>query len=138
MVEADLFFSYITADELANHSEKVVVAAGKGETRIHVCSELYDEIVSALRSDGVSIDNVVVFLDKICLVPHQPIPVTINIAMEALKLYRDHGGQRKLHYFDSFHVITAKHHSLPLITSDGYVLEHADEFGVEVIDLTEI
>jgi len=138
MAEADLFFSYLTADDLSDHSERLILAAGKRETRIHVCSELYDEIASALRSDGLSVDNVVGFLDRIRVVPHQPLPVTVDIATEALKLYRDHGGPRKLHYFDSFHVITARYHSLPLVTSDGYVLEHANEFGVEVIDLTEI
>jgi len=50
LVEADLFFSYLTADDLSKHSEKVVLAAGGGRIKLYTCSEVYDEITSALRS----------------------------------------------------------------------------------------
>ncbi len=58
--------------------------------------------------------------------------------MEALKLYRVHGGRRKLHYFDSFHVATAKHYDLPLVTSDKYIVENAETLGIQVVNLKNI
>ena len=64
-----------------------------------------------------------------------PLPTTVEIAAEALKLYRKHGGRRKLHYFDAFHVVTSKHYGIPLVTSDKYIIENAEKLGINVINL---
>ena len=137
-VEADLFFSYLTGDDLSSHSEKVVLAAGRGETELYVCSEVYDEIASALRTGGSSVDDAILFLNTMRKIPHNPMLVTVDLAHDALQLYRTYGGPRRLHYFDSFHVATARKYQLPLITSDEFIIEHKEEFSVKVADLREI
>jgi hypothetical protein len=55
-----------------------------------------------------------------------------------MRLYSQYGGSRKLHYFDSFHVATAKQYDLLLVTSDRYVLHNSDKLGVRALDLREI
>jgi len=137
-VEADLFFSYLTGDDLSSHSEKVVLAAGRGEIGLYVCSEVYDEIASALRSGGSSIDDAILFLNAMRKIPHNPMLVTAELARDALQLYKAYGGPRRLHYFDSFHVATARKHQLPLVTSDEFIIEHKDKFSMKAIDLRKI
>ena len=138
LVEADLFFSFLTGDDLSSHSERAVLSSGSGEVDLCVCSEVYDEIVSALRSGGASIDDSIQFLLAMKKIAHEPMLVTVELAHDALQLYKMHGGSRRLHYFDSFHVATARKYQLPLITSDEYIIEHDDEFKIEVIDLRKI
>jgi hypothetical protein len=62
-------------------------------------------------------------------------PVTSAIAINALMIYDRHGGPRRLHYFDAFHVATAKINDLSMITSDKYIIEHQKELGIKAIDL---
>ena len=138
LVEADLFFSYLTGDDLSSHSEKVVLASGRGEIELHVCSEVYDEIVSALRSGGASIQDSILFLSAMKAIAHKPMLVTVELAHDALQLYKIYGGPRRLHYFDSFHVATARRQKLPLITSDEFIIEHKDEFRIDVTDIRKI
>jgi len=138
LAEADFFFSYLTDDDLSLHSEKVVLAAGRGEIELYVCSEVYDELVSALRTGGASIDDVILFLNAMKIISHKPMLVTADLAYDALQLYKIYGGPRRLHYFDSFHVATARGYQLPLITSDEFIIEHKNEFNIDVMDLRKL
>ncbi|MCD6324608.1 MAG: hypothetical protein J7L55_05840 [Desulfurococcales archaeon] len=56
------------------------------------------------RSKGVDTDVIIDLLEKWASIPHEILPVTSEIAIDALNLYRMYGGPRKLHYFDTFHV----------------------------------
>ncbi len=91
-----------------------------------------------LRSNGVSLDKVIEFISVMSKIPHKPLPLNPEIVVQALKYYVKHGGSRKLHYFDSYHVATAKYYNLPLLTSDKYIIEHAAELEVQVIDLRTV
>jgi len=102
-----------------------------------VCSEVYDELVSALRTGGASIDAIL-FLDAMRIISHKPMLVTAELAHDALQLYKIYGGPRRLHYFDSFHVATARKYQLPLMTSDEFVIEHKNELNIDATDLREI
>jgi predicted nucleic acid-binding protein len=94
--------------------------------------------ISALRAQGIPVGRVIEFLLDTRKILHTTLPVTAEIAGEALRQYREHGGARKLHYFDSFHTATAKHHHLPLLTSDEYVIERAAELGISVLDVRRV
>jgi len=63
------------------------------------------------------------------------LPMGAEIAEEAMAMYIRYGGRRKLSYFDSFHIATAKRYDLSLLTSDKYILESAALLGVSVVDL---
>lgn len=67
-------------------------------------------------------------------IPHQSLPMNVDIAATAMELYHDHGGSRKLHYFDSFHAATARIEKLPLLTSDKYMIDQADKLGIQVLN----
>jgi len=134
LVEADLFISYLIDDELASTFSRVVEEAARGATALLSSSEVYDDVVSALRSQGVPLEKTASFISDMSAVPHKALPVTVYIAEEALRLYISHGGPRKLHYFDAYHVATAKTHSLPLLTSDRYIIEHATSLGITALD----
>jgi predicted nucleic acid-binding protein len=135
LVEADLFISFLTGDDLEPRFNKVVSMAKSGDIELLACSEVYDDVTSALRSQGVALEMVGDFIYDMRAIPHRTLPVTVAIAREALDLYRKHGGSRKLHYFDSFHVATAKQNDLPLITSDRYIVHNAEALGIEAADV---
>lgn len=135
LLDTCVFLHYLFGDELADHAEHLIRFAVRGEVSLAVSSEAYDDAVTALKSKGVETKTIVDILEKWASIPHETLPVTIEIAIQALKLYGQHGGPRKLHYFDAFHVATAKHYNLPLVTSDKYIIENARQLGVEVIDL---
>jgi len=99
---------------------------------------VYDDVVSALRSQGVTLEKIVEFVSDMRIIPHKPLLVTSEIAVDALRIYIQHRGSRRLHYFDSYHVATAKYHNLPLLTSDEYIIEHAHDLGVRVLDVRKI
>ena len=67
-----------------------------------------------------------------------PLPITPTIALTAVSIYEQHGGPRKLHYFDAYHVATAHHNELLLITSDRYLIEHQKELGIQTLDLRKL
>jgi hypothetical protein len=48
------------------------------------------------------------------------------------------GGPGRLHYFDSFHVATAKLYKLPLITSDRFILQNSDDLRVVAMELRKV
>ena len=138
LVDADLFFSYLITDNLISHSESVVLAAGRGELDLFVCSEIYDDLISALRSGGASIDSVMSFLNSMNEIPHTPVSITVALAHDALRLLNTYGGSRRLHYFDAFHVAASNIYHLPLLTSDKFVIAHRADFGIDIIDLRTI
>lgn len=138
LVDADVFFSYLVGDDLSQHSAKLIGQAGQGLTKFTIASELYDDMITALRSDNVPIDVVIEIIADLKKLPHEVLPTTVDIAQEAMRLYSRYGGSRRLHYFDSFHAATAKEHDLMLVTSDRYILHNSESLGVKVLDLRKI
>ena len=138
LVDSDVFFSYLVNDGLSLHSEKLIERASQGLVKLACASELYDDIITALRSDNVRMRVIMEMLGDLRKLSHEVLPTTVDVAEEAMRLYSEHGGSRKLHYFDSFHVATAKQHDLPLVTSDGYVLRNSEHLGIRAMDLREI
>lgn len=138
LLDADVFISYIRGDELADHAEKAVRSIVEGRLEAFVSSMLYDDVISGLRSKGMDIREAIQVLTAIASIPHTSLPVTPAIAISALTLYMQHGGPRRIHYFDTFHVATARLHELPIITSDTYINEQQDKLGVTTLDLKEL
>jgi predicted nucleic acid-binding protein len=134
LVEADLFISYLTGDNLEPHFRKVVDAGLEGRVELVSSSEVYDDVVSALRSDKIPLGTIQGFLQDMMTIPHRALAVTVEIAASAVDLYLRHGGRRKLHYFDSFHVATSEKERIPLLTSDGYILDHSKAMNISSID----
>jgi predicted nucleic acid-binding protein len=138
MVDTDVVFSYLVNDRLSSYSEKLVNNATEGSLSIVVASEIYDDMITGLRSDNVSKDVILALLGDLRKLAHEVLPTTLDVAEEALRLYARYGGPRKLHYFDSFHVATAKQYDLPLVTSDRYILENSTKLGLTSIDLRKV
>ncbi|MBS7653477.1 PIN domain-containing protein [Candidatus Bathyarchaeota archaeon] len=138
LLDTDAFISYISGDELVEQAEKIVELITDGAVEAFVSSMLYDDVISALRSKGMEIDDVIQVLVAIASIPHVSLPITTQIAISALTLYMRHGGPRKLHYFDAFHVATARYHELPMITSDNYINEHQKSLGITAYNLRKI
>ena len=135
LLDTCVILHYLFGDELADNAEKIVYSIVNGDLKAYFSSEAYDDAITGLRSKGVNISTIVDILEKWASIPHETLPLTPEIAIDALNMYRKHGGPRKLHYFDSFHVATASLEGVPMLTSDRYILRHADSLGVEVVDL---
>ena len=105
-----------------------------GRLTLLASSEVYDDVISALRSQQTPLKTIHEFLKDMMIIPHKTLPMTVEIAASALDLYQKHGGRSKLHYFDSFHVATSEHERSPLLTSDRYILNHAREMSIKAID----
>jgi predicted nucleic acid-binding protein len=138
LADADVFFSYLVEDHLSDCSEKVISRADSGSLKLQVASEIYDDMITALRSSNTPIEVVVELLSDLLRIPHEVLPTSVEVAVEAMNLYSRYGGSRRLHYFDSFHVATAKSHDVPLITSDRFILRNSDQLGIAAIDLRKI
>lgn len=138
LAEADLFISYLTGDDLEPKFNKVVEKAKSNEVKLMTSSEVYDDVISALRSQEVRLEKVESFVSDMRTIPHEPLPVTGEVARMAIRIYLEHGGARKLHYFDSFHVATASQHNAPLLTSDKYVNQNHVELGIETVDARKL
>jgi len=134
LVDADLFISILTADDQAERFGSVAREARDGTIRLISSSEVYNDVVSALRSQGTTFEQTAAFLSDMQKIPHRPVPTTSAIAADAMNLYDVFGGPGKLHYFDAFHVATARRHDVSLLTSDRFILENAERLGVSVID----
>lgn len=136
LLDADVFISYIgEGDNLSVHSEKVIEEVLNGRIGAKVSSIIYDDIVTALRSKSISLEEVIKFLAGMASIPYEPLPLNPSISVNAMNLYNKYGGSRRLHYFDSYHVASALQLGLPLITSDSFIIEHKRELGVSVLDL---
>ncbi len=138
LVDTCVILHYLLGDDLADNTERFIRDIVKGSLEAYFISEAYDDAITGLRSKGVSDDVILDTLEKWASIPHKVLPITPTIAIEALKIYRQHGGPRKLHYFDAFHVAGAKYYGLPLLTSDKYVINHSKELSIEAIDLRNL
>ena len=138
LLDSNVFISYVSGDELADHAEKVVKLIANGTIEAFVSSMLYDDIICGLRSKAIDLNDIIQVLIAIASIPHTSLPLTPPIAISALTLYIRHGGPRKIHYFDTFHVATAKLHELPIITSDNYINEQQTNLGITVYDLKKL
>lgn len=138
LIDSDVFFSYLVSDELSNHSEKLIDRADSGLLKLHTASEIYDDIITALRSHNAAMDLVIEMLSDLRKLPHEVLPTTLDVAAEAMVLYGRYGGPRRLHYFDSFHVATSKMYELPLVTSDRFVLQNQHNLGIAALDLRKV
>ena len=116
----------------------MIERANQGEAKLVCASELYDDIITALRSGSVKMPVAIEMLRDLRKLSHEVLPTTVDVAEEAMRIYAQHGGSRKLNYFDSFHAATANQHDLTLITSDGYMLRNADKLGIKAMDLQKI
>ncbi|MCD6483669.1 MAG: PIN domain-containing protein [Candidatus Odinarchaeota archaeon] len=135
ILDADVFLSYLMNDDLFSYSNQVIQKTVSGDILAYVSSILYDDIITALLSKGVDIDEIVAVITGLSAIPHVPLPVTPKIAISALLLYKRFRGSRKLHYFDSFHVSTSLYYKYPLITSDKFIIDNKDKLGIRAIDL---
>jgi len=135
LLDSDVFISYIKGNELADQSEKVVKPLLDGVLKAYVSSMLYDDVISGLRSKTMELGTIIEVLTAIASIPHTPLLITPSVAISALTIYMRHGGPRKLHYFDAFHVATARLNELPLITSDHYINEQQTSLGVTALNL---
>lgn len=135
LLDSDVFISYIKGNDLADHSEKIVKSLLAGMLEAYVSSILYDDVISGLRSKSMELGAVIEVLTAIASIPHTSLAITSSIAISALTTYMRHGGPRKLHYFDAFHVATARLNELPMITSDRYINEQQRNLGITVFDL---
>lgn len=135
LIDSDVFLSYIKGDEMIEHSERVVNSITSGSLKAHISSMLFDDVITGLRSKGMEISDVLKVVLAIASIDHTSLPVTSTIAINALMLYERHGGSRKLHYFDAFHIATVKINDLSMITSDQYIIEHQKELGIKTIEL---
>lgn len=138
LADADVFFSFLVSDELSQHSERLLHRSEQGLLKIQTASEIYDDIITALRSDGASIELMIDIISDLRKIAHETLPTTIDVASEAMRLYSQYGGQRRLHYFDAFHVATAKLYELPLVTSDRYILQNSARLGLTSLDLRRV
>ena len=138
ILDADIFLSYLTNDDLFPYSNQVIQKILDGNISAYVSSILYDDIITALLSKGVGIDEIVAVIAGLSAIPHTALPITPEIAISALLLYKRFRGSRKLHYFDSFHVSTSLYYRYPLITSDKFIIDNEDKLGIRVIDLRSL
>jgi predicted nucleic acid-binding protein len=138
LVDADVFFSYLVSDEFSGNSERLLERADKGVVKLRAASEIYDDIICALRSDNKGLDTVKELLEDLRKFPHETLPTTLDIASEALAIYTRFGGPRRLHYFDSFHVATAKAYELSMVTSDKFILQNSQELELITLDLRSL
>lgn len=138
LIEADFFISYLRGDEHADKVEKLITLALEKKISLLASSEVYDDVITAYRCKGFGVEETDKLLEDIQSIPHETVPVTNRTAIVAMQLYAKHGGSRRLHYFDSFHVATASLMGMPLFTSDRYILENSSEMGIRSIDLKQL
>jgi predicted nucleic acid-binding protein len=136
LADTDLFFFYLRGGRCESQAEEVIKEVSAGSVELRTCSEAYDDAISAIRAGNVSLSVAHDFVSDMRSIPHAALPMSAEIAEEALALYARHGGRRRLSYFDSFHIVTAKRYALTLLTSDRYIIENAKVFGVGVMDLS--
>jgi predicted nucleic acid-binding protein len=136
IADTDLFFFYLRGGRCEVQAESVVEQVNKGSLELKVSSETYDDAISAIRADEQPLDIARSFVSDMKSIPHVAVPLTAEIAEDALGLYISHGGRRRLSYFDCFHVASAKRYDIRLLTSDKYIIKHQSELGMSAADLS--
>ncbi len=134
LADTDLFF-YLRGGECEAQAERVVREVTAGAIELRASSEVYDDAVSAIRADNLPLNVAYGFVADMKSIPHTCLPMSAEVAEEALNLYLRYGGRRRLGYFESFHVATAKRYGLPLLTSDKYMIGSKVALGTEAVDL---
>jgi hypothetical protein len=79
-LDADVFFSYLVPDDLSIHSERILDRADKGLLKLHAASEIYDDLVTALRSNNTPMKVVIEFLGDLRMIRHEVLPTTLDVA----------------------------------------------------------
>lgn len=138
LADTDLFFFYLRGGRYSEQARQVIRSASASVLELRTSSEVYDDAVTAMRSDNIDFEIIRDFISKMKSIPHKSLPMSAEIAEEALTFYRDYGGRSKLSYFDSFHAATSKRYGLPLLTSDGYLIRHANDLGITVTALSSM
>jgi hypothetical protein len=75
-----VFFSYLVPDDLSIHSERILDRADKGLLKLHAASEIYDDLVTALRSNNTPMKVVIEFLGDLRMIRHEVLPTTLDVA----------------------------------------------------------
>jgi predicted nucleic acid-binding protein len=138
LADTDLFFFYLKGGKFCEQARQVILSASASMLELRTSSEVYDDAVTAMRSDNIALNIIRDFISKMKSIPHKPLPMSAEIAEEALEIYQRHGGRRKISYFDSFHAATAKRYNLPLLTSDVYLIRHSSDLGITATALSSI
>ncbi len=137
LADTDLFFFYLRGGKFELQAEKVIQEASAGSLELRTSSEVYDDAISAIRANGSPLNVAHSFVSDMKSIPHSPLPMSAEVSEDALSMYIKHGGRRRLSYFDSFHVATAKRYVLTLLTSDRYIVDNAQAFGMKTKDLSD-
>jgi predicted nucleic acid-binding protein len=134
--DADLSFFYLRGGRLEVQAAKINQGGGSGQ---HTAQD----ILGGLRrrdirdkSGRVSRDVARSFVSDMRSIPHAALPMGAEVAEDALALYIKYGGRRKLSYFDSMHVATARRYALPFLTSDGFIIENSKALDVDAVNLS--
>ena len=135
--DTDLFFFFLRGGKLEDQAERVIAAAEEGHLTLRTSSEVYDDAISAIRAGGGSLSIANDFVADMKSIPHLSLPMSAETAEKALEYYVTLGGRRRMSYFDSFHVATARRYDLPLLTSDRFIIENAKRFEIAAVDLSE-
>jgi len=138
IADTDLFFFYLRGGSCEAQAESVIEEVTRGDLELKVSSETYDDAISAIRADEQPLEIARSFVADMKSIPHTAYPLSAEIAEDALGLYVSHGGRRRLSYFDSFHVATARRFDIPLLTSDKYIIKHQSELGTRATDLSSV
>jgi predicted nucleic acid-binding protein len=120
---------------LADQAARVIEEAEAGGIQLRTSSEVYDDAITAIRSDGYALKLALDFVSDMRSIPHTPLPMNAQVAADAMSLYLKLGGRSKLSYFDSFHVATARSVGMNLLTSDRYILANNRALGIGTSDL---
>ena len=88
LADADLFVSYLTGDNLEPFFTTVVDEAKAGALELLASSEVYDDVITALRSQRVPLDKVIDFVTDMKKIPHKTLPLTADMSADALRVYR--------------------------------------------------
>jgi predicted nucleic acid-binding protein len=135
LADTDVFFFFLKGGKYESQAAIVMDQASSGKIELMSSSEVYDDAISAIRSDGASLNVARDFVSDMKSIPHSCLPLSAEVAEEALRLYIEKGGRGRLSYFDSFHVATAKRFDFALLTSDKYMINNAESLDVRVFDL---
>ena len=138
LIDADVIIAYLADNALADHSAILIERANKDQLELIGSPELYMDIITAYKSQGTTDSQILRILEDLAAIKHKCIRSTLDISISALRYYTQYGGPRKLHFFDAFHVATARKYEFPLVTSDKFILQHEKKMKIETIDLESI
>ncbi|MFQ6123140.1 MAG: PIN domain-containing protein [Candidatus Heimdallarchaeota archaeon] len=138
LIDADVLIAYLADNALADHSAILIEKANTDQITLIGSPELYMDIITAYKSQGTTNSQIIRILGDLAAIKHKCMNSTLGISISALKYYSLYGGPRKLHFFDAFHVATARKYAFPLVTSDKFILQYANRMNIEVINLESI